>query len=349
MAQNEILKIAEAKKQGITITLQKRSVFLTQADLPVELVRLDPTNQRLGYKLSLMGPNVTEADLERELWAMDTVKALKRNIEDNGGLINRIIVTTDGIVREGNCRTVAYRRLHREHPDSELWSRIPALILPPNIEKSQIDILLGEMHVAGINEWSAFEIAAYVYHMNESGFNLDFLSVLLRKSKSKIQQLKEAYKATEAFLRRHPAEDIRKYSFFEELMKRQKRLKEVVPDWNAFIEDFESWVAGQEPKLVRAINVRDLPEILASEEARFALDTKGYREAIRVLASNNPEVDSDLFAIVVKATNAIREAPMSEIEDLRSGNEAKRRRLRELRAALGKLAELAEFELEQVS
>jgi hypothetical protein len=344
----EILKIAEARKQGITVTLQKRSVFLTQADLPVELVRLDPANQRLAYKLSTMGPNITETDLERELWGLDAVKALKRNIEENGGLINRVIVSTDGVVREGNCRTVAYRRLHEAYPDLEIWSKIPAVILPPNIEKSQIDILLGEMHVAGINEWKAFEIAAYVHQMHEAGFNLDFLSVLLRKSKSKIQQLKDAYMATLSFLKRNPREDITKYSFFEELLKRQKALKEVAPDWEGLVEEFEGWVVGDKPKLVRAINVRDLPEILASEQAKGAL-SKGYSEAVRVLASNKPEIESDLFAVIVRATGALCEAPMSEIEDLRAGNEAKRRRLKDLHTALGKLAKLAECNLEDVS
>jgi len=56
--------------------------------------------------------NVTEANIEQELWALDSVKELYQDIKQNKGLIDEILVKNDSVL-EGNSRLCAYRFLYK--------------------------------------------------------------------------------------------------------------------------------------------------------------------------------------------------------------------------------------------
>jgi hypothetical protein len=120
-----------------------------------------------------LGPHVEQEQLRAILWDNPEVKKLKRSIQQNGGLIEPIIVSgKDGTVPEGNCRLLCYLKLRDEFPDDERWKKIRARILPPEVTRNTLDELLGEMHIAGKNEWTAFEQAAHLFRMSEKkGFD----------------------------------------------------------------------------------------------------------------------------------------------------------------------------------
>lgn len=126
------------------ITISQRSIEIEDVDLPLEQVDLDDDNPRILYKLSL---EQEDTEMDDVILAMQEVKNLKRDIKMTGGLRERIYVQKVGkryVVREGNCRTVCYRALHKEDPKNPAWKKIPASVLPADITAREVAILLSD-------------------------------------------------------------------------------------------------------------------------------------------------------------------------------------------------------------
>ncbi|MBI2202849.1 MAG: hypothetical protein HYU41_03195 [Candidatus Rokubacteria bacterium] len=110
-----------------------------------------------------------------------------------------------------------------------------------------------------------------------------------------------------------------------------------------FKQRFHRLVADE--KITDAKQVRDLPAILANPDATKALESKGFAEATRVLITNDPSLESDLFWAVKTATEKLKAAPASDIQDLKGGNPQKLIMLRNLYRAIDDLATLAGVKL----
>src|SRR5882762_9878126 len=102
------------KATRLTIRLADRDYVLERKQVQVSSLKLDPKNQRLSYLIGQLrkeGKLGTDAEIHELLWSMDAVKDLYQSILQNGGLIQDPITKADGLVAEGNCRTVALREL----------------------------------------------------------------------------------------------------------------------------------------------------------------------------------------------------------------------------------------------
>lgn len=334
------------------ITIGGRKVQLRHRDLPVDEVRLNPENQRVQFLLSFLDHAPTEQEIGSLLWDLDDVKMLRRSVKLNGGLIERIIVKVDGTVIEGNCRTVVYRRLREEAEDAgddeakELWSAVPARVLPEDIDDKELAYLLGELHVAGKNEWTAFEQAAYVYKMTEDyGYTVAELAEHLRLTKTSINQLFWAYRLMkERFLiDSKDKSDILKWSYFLEFYKGFRRKADAEP-WE---ERFVRWV--RTGILNKGVQVRKLPKIVEEPEALEALEEAGYERAMEVLSAVQPGESSRLFSILDRATRELSRASLDEVQALRTGDQARINRLKELYRALTNIAEVGRVNLNEGS
>src|SRR5258708_843647 len=93
-------------------------------DLPLDEAELDSTNPRLANTVALNhlseGPAM-QRHLENTLWDDSDVRQLYQSVRENKGLIERIIVRANGVVAEGNCRTVVYRKLRANFPNDPIW------------------------------------------------------------------------------------------------------------------------------------------------------------------------------------------------------------------------------------
>src|SRR5579884_3697174 len=147
--------------QPYEMTLDGQRIRVESTLVDVGNVRLDPRNPRIAHTLAVEPPaNVDVQDyLEEHLWADTDVKELYRQVQANGGLLEPIIVRHDLVVAEGNCRTVVYRKLREKQPTNAAWKRIPARVLPSEVDQRLVAMMLGELHVAGKNTWTAFEKA----------------------------------------------------------------------------------------------------------------------------------------------------------------------------------------------
>lgn len=328
------------------ITLDGRSVEVRSVDLSPDDLILDPLNPRIANTFAITSKErvhgaALQKKLEDHLWSDDDVRDLYRQVFINKGLIERIIVRQDGTVIEGNCRTVVYRKLKENHPSDPTWKRIPARMLPSDINDRDVAILLSEMHVAGKNKWTPFEKAGHVYKLHKDfALTQDEIAQRLRMSKSKVNQYIRAFDTMRnRFLPKYPqSANIRKFSHFEELY-RIPYLRDWVESTLDAEERFIDWVG--KGSLPQGAQVRSLPAILRDEEAVKALTNEGFAAAQRVMAEDNPTITSKLFQRMADMTEALKKAQLDDIQRVRRGGNPRAREItQELNKALGHFLEL---------
>jgi hypothetical protein len=332
---------------GDFIVVQGKQVPFTRMMIGVDQLELDPKNPRIQFLVGQKAGMVAEAELDDLLWAKDPVKALAQSIFQNGGVYEPLIVQTAGPkkrVREGNSRTVASRHLVDQYPNDPRFATVPAMVFDVNLTEEDLAVLLADMHVAGKIRWDAFEQAKHVYDLfHIYGKTYDWLSNHLRLSKGKIKELLGAYQSTSEFLNLFPSPmNIRKYSFFAELMKKRD-LRDRFDNDQQFKQRFHKWLVDD--KLSDSKQVRSLDAILANKEAEKELEQNGYDAAAKVLMRDDPSLESDLFWAIKNATEKLKAAPASDIQDLKAGNPQKVILLRNLSRAIEDLATLASVKL----
>jgi len=329
---------------GDKVTISGSEIQVSHEDYPVSKLKLDADNPRLDYlvRAKLKGDR-GDQKLHELLWSSDSVKQLAKSIHQNGGLIVPIVVTNDGTVVEGNCRTVSYRELGKMYPSDPAWRKIPAQVLP-QVTRQQVDIMLAELHVAGKIPWDAYEQARTVASLHHThGMTYDWLSAHLRMPRNKLAQLLLAYELTSDYLKANPDPlNVKKYSFFAEVAKKRD-LKEKIEQDAAFKDSFFGWIRDE--KLTDNKQIRQLPQVLENDGARRALDQRGFNEAYKVLIKDKPAMSSDLFASVEATTEALAAAPFDEVQDLKNGNVQKIVMLRNLHRAIQDIATVAKIQL----
>jgi hypothetical protein len=337
---------ASSNAQSLRFRLGNADFEVTRELWPVDQLKLDPTNPRLGYTLRQhkKGPTASDKELHKILWDLDSVKALYQSVYQNGGLLEDPVVRPDGTVVEGNCRTVVLRQLRQKYPDDERFKELFVRVLPPNVTEEQISLLLGELHIAGKIEWSAFDQAEYVWKMNRVfGKTYDFLATHLRWSRSKLFQKIMAYEETKAYLERTgDPQGNKRFSHFEEFMKK-KPLRDRREQDPGFMEYFGKWI--QEGKLTDSRDVRELPAILENEEALKKFEKDGLKAARQVLQAADPSLTSNLYSAVDQAANELAAISLLELDDLEGGNEVKLEKLQKLAKALKRIEEKAGVEI----
>jgi hypothetical protein len=303
----------------------------------------------MQFLIGERGQSISEDDLDQLLWEKDAVKALAASILQNGGVMDPIIVQRNGnkakfLVREGNCRIVAERHLLEQHRNDTRFMTAPAKIFDVELTPEDLAVLLADTHVAGKIRHDAYEQAKQIYDLYHIyGKTYDWLGNHLRLSKSKIVELLKAYGATNEYLTAHPApENVRKFSFFHELIKK-KQLRDRFDESLEFKQTFHKWLT--EGRITAAQQVRNLPLIVENAEAKKVLDEEGFEEAAKVLVRNDPALASDLFQAIKVATAKLKRAPASDIQDLRGGNAQKLIMLRNLYREIEDLATLAGVKL----
>jgi len=330
-----------------TIVIQGRSIPYTRGAVSVEECALDPQNPRIQFLIGQRAGIVNEGDLDELIWAKDAVKALGQSILQNGGVYEAVIVQRKDqkfLVREGNCRTVACRRLLDQHPNDNRFKTMPALVFDVDLTEEDLAVLLADMHVSGKIRWDAYEQAKHVsdlFHIY--GKTYEWLSNHLRLSKGKIKELLDAYQATTEYLSLHPTPiNVKKFAVFHEIVKK-KDLRERYKEDGRFKQSFHRWVS--EERISDSKQIRDLTAILSNPEAVKALDQTGFEDAQKVLVRDDPSLQSDAFWAIKQATEKVKTLPADDIQDLKAGNPQKIILMRNLYRAIEDVAMLAGVKL----
>jgi hypothetical protein len=326
------------------ITLDKMKVQVRGQDIPLDEVILDPTNPRVANTIAAGqhdNDEAAQAALRELLWSDPDVQSLYRSIQSNRGLIERIIVRSNLVVAEGNCRTVVYRKLRENFPEDPTWRTIPARVLPDDVSDRQIAILLGELHVGGKNKWSAFEKAGHIHQMYvQFGMVQEEIAKLLKTSKTSINHNVRAFEAMKnKYLVAFPGPGaVRKFSYFLELFNKPE-LRDWITRSPESMDDFVQWVGTE--KISQGQHVRELKDIVSNPRALAAFGGQGREAAMKVLKQDRPELTSPLFKMMLEMTQALENARLDDIQRVRKDdNESARTIVRGLNEALERFVDL---------
>lgn len=199
------------------VTIGKKEYEIIEEQLNQCELLFYEDNPRVYSILRANGGTPTQKEIEEKMTSMDHVKQLRLSIEQNGGLIDPLIVVKrDGhyIVLEGNSRLAAYRLLAQKDPVK--WQKVRAQILPESVTEDEIFTLLGQYHLVGRKDWSVFEQAAYLYRQKKaSNLETDTLAKSVGLSEGKVKTFISVYE----FMLEH--DDLRpdRWSYYEEYLK----------------------------------------------------------------------------------------------------------------------------------
>lgn len=328
------------------IVLDRVKVQVRVAQVPLDDVLLDPLNPRIANTVaaSVAADDETiQKRLEGMLWDDSDVHSLYSSVLANKGLIERIILRSNGVVAEGNCRTVVYRRLREKFKDDETWRTIPARILPPDITDRQIAMLLGELHVGGKNEWSPFEKAGHMHQLfTQYGMVQDEIAKLLRTSKTSVNHQIKAFEALKnKYMVAHPGpQAVRKFSYFFEAYK-NPTLREWFKNSDDALDHFVRWVGTN--KIARGADVRELEDVIDNPRALAAFEKSGRDGARKILEQDRPELTSALFKMMVQMTAALEDARLDDVQRVRKDKSGGAKTIvRNLRDSLEKFVDLCD-------
>lgn len=326
------------------VYIEGTAVNVTPKDLPLEDVVLDPDNPRIQHAAKQkrgQAANLTQQQLRDLILEQPGVSDLFKTVRDNGGLIERIYVRPDGRVIEGNCRAASYMRLHEAKPTDARWKAIPVFVVP-SITDRQVAILQGHFHVSGKNKWRAYEKAGHVHYMHSAlKMTTKDIAQSLGLQVRVVERLLQAYKTmAEKVLPKVKGGGLAKWSHVEEFYK-NKDLEEHRQD-KAHVDEFVGLVVSG--KIKKGADVRKLPKILSSPQAKKALETKGVDAAVAVLGKQDPTADSAVFRKLKEVTELLQEMGSSDLTRLREERKPKQI-VKDLAKALKNLANAANMEL----
>jgi len=304
------------------ITIGGKKIKCEVKEIDIFKLKYYRQNPRVFSILSTFPDDVTQEVIEQKLWQLDSTKELFQDIKRNKGLIEEIIVKGDEVL-EGNSRLCAYRKLFERASSEEekkLWRYIRAKILPKDITKEQIFVILGTFHIKGKAKWIPYEQASYLYRMVEE-FNKSTkeLSSMIGVGENVIKVAIESYKTmNDAGIR-----DLNKFSFFVEYFKNRelKKLREENP---YLTNEFIKWV--KEGRIPRAEKVRDLPTILKDKKAKksFWYDGEDFEECLYIAHKRHPEAIDSFYSNLKKTTRLLRDAPTQKIMEEIERNKTKK-------------------------
>lgn len=262
-------------------------------------LRLDPKNVRFRHKTSIMSEN----EMEEWLYNEEDVRVLIKQIIRDRRVQQPIYVIEDGngkyIVKEGNRRTTALRRIQRElikgkikDFDKDHFDLVPTHILKGN--EHEINIFLAQIHVSGAKEWDAVNKGALIYDlMEKSGDTLESVAEELGMTKGRVDNYYRSFKATEMYGKRFPQDRnyVPKFSYFAELFQ-SKVLKTWIEEDPSKMDYFMKLVQ-QNKLLVTYRGVRNLAKIISSP---ITLQSK----ALAILDRDDGDIDKAMEVIQKK-------------------------------------------------
>lgn len=260
------------------LTLRGEEIPVKVGKVPQAELKFYLENPRLYSIVRDDGDEPSQEEIEDTLSKMDHVKHLIHSIEENGGLIDAVIVLGGtNIVLEGNSRLAAYRILARKNPIK--WGEIKVKVLPESISESAIFALLGEYHIIGKKDWAPYEQAGYLYrrHKNHK-VTLQMLAHEIGLSSRAVSHLVHVYN----FMIEKGEKDITRWSYYDEYIKSNKikKAREEYPELDDIV--VSKVRSGDIP---RAVDVRDGLKLICEAGGktlhRFVSETIDFESSVQ--------------------------------------------------------------------
>ncbi|WXG45707.1 MAG: hypothetical protein WED05_03290 [Candidatus Atabeyarchaeum deiterrae] len=198
----------------IALSIRGKEIKYEYKLLDIYVLRYYTRNPRIATIVSEHGGQVTDDIIDQELWQRDATHELYHQIENDGGLINPVLVY-DHEVLEGNTRLCCYRHLHKDTGDDK-WTLIKSNVIVERLSQEEIYRLLCTEHIAGKAKWDAYDKANLFRKMRvEDKMTLQQIEAVAGDNIASISQKIEAVElmVKNGEMRKD------KYSHFEQLVK----------------------------------------------------------------------------------------------------------------------------------
>ncbi len=275
---------------------QGRTIPCRLVKVPLDRLQLNPSNPRIRHRT----PSSDQMEIEDWLWREEGTKSLYNEIKYSGGLSEKPIVDAELIVVEGNRRIVCLRRLDDQAKNGELtdfseerFETVQCLMLPPNTDPKDLDLLIARVHVSGKKEWTPLSQAEQIFDMvNKHNLPRREVASALSLSSQRIEVMFEAFKATLEYGNIYPDDEgkwMHKFSYFYELFRRPS-LKLWAKDGKNLAQ-FMELISGEKPRLSVGSQVRDLGAIIADKKAYGRLLSDGFERAFDTIKAKQSKID----------------------------------------------------------
>ena len=302
--------------------------------LPVDKIELDLKNPRIAQWVEMYGHEISAEQMALALGQGSSTDgrggpdfgSLEQSILTNKGVINPIVVNkqADGkyVVIEGNTRTLIYRQFSERDVAGD-WTKIPALVHEA-LDDQQIDAIRLQVHLVGTREWDPYSKAKYLTHLREAQ-HLTFGQIVdyCGGNRREVERYIQAFHDMEEYYRPLVSDqefDPQRFSAFVELQSRRRM--ETLLGAGYTKGDFAQWV--NEGKFKPLNTIRSLPQLLENDKVREVFMADGAKEALKVLNTQDVEVDlkaanvTQLATELYKRINAIQ---YHEIQKFRGDDE----------------------------
>lgn len=249
------------------------TIYEGPKEVSLKDLELDAENVRFKH----LGTQMTEPQIEEWLYNEEDVRALVKQILRDRSIQQPLYVKErDGkyIVKEGNRRTVALRRISKEILLEKIkgfekghFDIVPVMVLKGS--DRDIDLFLGTIHVSGPKEWAAANKAGHIFDLIEKhGESFESVAEELAMTKKTVMNYYHAFKATQTYGKRYPEDKnyLHKYSFFAELY-----CSRVLTNW-----------VNEDPS-----RLDYFIDLVAKK--KFALTYKDVRNFAKIIAAPNPK------------------------------------------------------------
>ena len=303
------------------IVVNGQKIQTTTEEIDIFKLKYWKENPRVNaiIKQKYEDTDISDEDIEKELWEKDSVKDLFKDIEKNGGLKDEILVK-NSIVLEGNSRLCAYRHLYKKaeqkNDEDEIlkWSYIRAKILPNETSNEIVFSVLGTWHIKGKTRWDTYEKAAYFKSMNINyGYSFKDIADSITETEKFVKDHIEAHD----LMVENDVYTLEKFSYFYELVK-NKKIKELsYIDANIIPNTIQ---AIKENRFKRGEDIRDLHKVLKDKKAKkeFFNEKVDFNEAIETTNDRHPEHKDSFYFNIKKVTEILRSCPVKKIEEIKS-------------------------------
>ena len=292
---NETANWAKAPIVELEVT-KGRTIPCRLVKVPIAQLRLNPNNPRIARRL----PSSDETEIEDWLWQEEGTKRLYNEVRYSGGLSEKPIVDSTLTVIEGNRRIVCLRKLDSQAKNDELqdysadaFEMTQCLMLPPETDPKDVDLLVARVHVSGKKEWAPLSQAEQIFDMvNKHNMPRSEVASALSLSSQRIEVMFEAFRATLEYgdhYHDHEGKWMHKFSYFYELFRRPT-LRTWAKDGKNFAQ-FMELISGEKPKLSIGSHVRDLGAIITDKKAYGLLLSDGFERAFEVLKAKQSKID----------------------------------------------------------
>ena len=263
--------------------------------------------------------NISDKDIEKELWEKDSVKDLFKDIERHGGLIDEILVK-DNIVLEGNSRLCAYRHLYKKaeqkNDENEMlkWSYIRARIIPSDTSNEVVFSILGTWHIKGKTQWDTYEKASYLKRMNVD-YSYSFKDIA--DSISQTEKFVKDHIEAHDLMVKNDVYTLEKFSYFYELVK-NKKIRELASKEPTIIPN--TIQAIKEGRFKRGEEIRDLHKVLKDKKAKkeFFDEKVEFNDALEITKDRHPEHKDSFYNQIKKTTKMLQDCPVKRMDEIKT-------------------------------